>query len=176
MWCYDNGVSSQDTIEIGFCTSPIDMPQDTYREYIKSFDKFLVPYVRRGEKLAVKPEDNSTRADQQSAKVVIRVRKNGDKSDNKGTGIETSVVSPKVPTMAIAARGKLRQHSLTMENLWQLSDKAATYQKLSRYGLFGGTGIGLLGFILWYIYVQRHQDKLIRLQVRKETSGSARDT
>lgn len=132
-----------------------DCPPEAYRDAINRWDDLLVSYVRSGELRATQ----SGAADGPKA------------SKKKATETQASIITSEVFAMARAARVKLRQHSVTMESLWQLSRKADTYHKLSGYGLYVGAGVGVLGFILWYIFVQRHQDRLLRLQVKKEIVG-----
>jgi hypothetical protein len=65
-------------------------------------------------------------------------------------------------------RIKLHQHIITLENLWRLSQKEKYLGRLSRIGTFCGAIMAVVGFVLWWSLVQRHLDKLTKLQAEKE--------
>jgi hypothetical protein len=65
-------------------------------------------------------------------------------------------------------RTQLREHSSTVEALWRRYDSESPLRNYASAGSYGGIVISIVGFLLWYILAQRHQEKLVRLQVEKE--------
>ncbi|HEY4759483.1 MAG TPA: hypothetical protein VIH42_02770 [Thermoguttaceae bacterium] len=66
--------------------------------------------------------------------------------------------------IAQGIRIKLRQHLITLENLWRLSRKEKIYFWGSIIGSVFGLLLGIGGFYLWHKRVQIYQDKMIFLQ------------
>jgi hypothetical protein len=75
------------------------------------------------------------------------------------------------PTRIRALRNDLREHGFTVENLWKRWDDEMLFRDLATIGPYVGAGASILGFILWYLFVQRYQDALIRLQLDREQRG-----
>jgi hypothetical protein len=64
-------------------------------------------------------------------------------------------------------RTKLRQHSLTVDNLWRQADKTTEHRFLASCGFYIGMACSAIGFIFWVFRVQKRQDILEDLQIKK---------
>ena len=75
--------------------------------------------------------------------------------------------------LAKSLRPKLRKYAIDARILWQLSDDNKFEDRLLFRGMVVALSICALGFVLWYLIVQRRLDKLLKLQVADEKAKAA---
>jgi hypothetical protein len=73
-------------------------------------------------------------------------------------------------TLAKTLRHDLFKYIGLLEATWELTERVEQYAKWAQWGTWFGLGIALLGFACWYFLLQRHQDALLRKQL-KEAAG-----
>jgi hypothetical protein len=73
---------------------------------------------------------------------------------------------------AAALRPKLLRAQIEVHKLWDMMDSMNKRWSMGRWGMGLGLVVGACGFIAWYRRVQRHQDTLLREEVKKSLARS----